>query len=312
MKLEVSRLDKILSIINSGLGILVILFSALFKPEYLNFALIVAFILIAITIIALSIKVYFQSKRISKQSKRLQELEDTQKSIQNELQTKEQRIAQLEHLINVPFFKKWNLLYTFMWRNAIPYLSNDIEFYEAFVTRKLVGPGRLKDNHVKYVFWGECQSKLRTFHFCVAGADNIPLEKISFKAFDLFMSKELEYRVIKNTPDSNFKYVDIYFREEKSIGDVIKLELSWEWPKTAFSKSDYFSFPNIFSHGTRRIILELYPTDNMQLSSVDTYKFGLPDKDPVFLEHTYKNSDGYFRTIINNPEQNADYITYYG
>ena len=94
--------------------------------------------------------------------------------------------------------------------------------------------------------------------------------------------------------------------------DGFKIELSWQWPKTAVAKSDYFSIPNIYSITTNRIILDLFPTPDMNLSSVETYKFGLSDIDPVLIELVYKNGDGFYRSVIDNPEKDADYITYYG
>ena len=94
-------------------------------------------------------------------------------------------------------------------------------------------------------------------------------------------------------------------------GDIFKIELSWQWPKTAFIKSDYFSIPNIYSSETKRLILDLYPTTDMNLTTVETYKFGLSDKDPVKINHIYKNEEGFYHTIIDNPEKDADYITYY-
>jgi len=49
----------------------------------------------------------------------------------------------------------------------------------------------------------------------------------------------------------------------------------------------------------------------MKLSSVETYKFGLYDSEPQQIDHIYLNKDGFYRSIIADPEKDADYITYY-
>lgn len=311
MEIKLSLGEKILSMVNSGLGILVVLLTNLFKPELFDYALIFAIILIGITIIGLAIKIATQSKKLHAQEEMIQNLEENQRIIEQDLAKKDERIALLERLMNVPFFKKWNLLYTFMWRNAISFLNNPVNIFEIHVTRILVGTGKLKDNNVSYIFSGESIGRVKSFKFCIAGAGNIPLEKIHFHVIDLTHNQELEYSVLKNTQDSNIKYVEIHFREALLSGDVFNFELKWQWPKTAFYKSDYFSIPNIYSKGTKRIILDLYPTNDMKLNSVETFKFGLYDSEPQQVDYIYMNKDGFYRSIIDNPEKDADYITYY-
>ena len=308
MEFKLNKWEKILSIIASALIIISTILSFVI-PKYSRI-LIIGIIIFGSLFLLLLIVVIIQSREINIQSRQITELKDKNRNIKTTLQSKNQRIVQLEQLINVPFFKKWHLLYTFMWRNAMPFLSNDIDMYEVSVIRKLTGKGRIKDNHISYVFYGECISNTKTFHFCVAGANNVALNRISFKARDVSSSTELEYKIINNTHDSIFKFIEIYFKREMTAGEMIRLEISWDWPKTAFGRTDYFSFPNIFSRCTKRIVLELFPTDDMHLSSVEIYKFGLSDKEPTLIEHTY-NDNGCYRTIIDHPEQNADYITYY-
>lgn len=309
MKLSLG--DKILSMVNSGLSIFVILFTNFFIPDLFNYAIIFAIVLVALTIILLAIKITIQSKKIHRQEEKIQTLEENQRIIEQDLAKKNERIALLERLMNVPFFKKWNLLYTFMWRNAISFLNNPINLYEIHVTRRLVGNGKLKDNIVSYIFSGECVEKTKSFKFCIAGAGNVPLEKIQFHVRETTQNQELEYTILKNSHDSNIKYVEVYFRESLLSGETFNIELNWQWPKTAFIKSDYFSIPNIYSKNTKRIILDLYPTTDMKLSSVETYKFGLYDSEPQQIDHIYINKDGFYRSIIADPEKDADYITYY-
>lgn len=311
MGIKLNLGEKILSMVNSGLGILVVLLTNFFKPEWFNYALIFAIILIAVTIIGLAIKIAIQSKKIHNQEEKIQNLENNQRLIEQNLSQKEERIALLERLMNVPFFKKWNLLYTFMWRSAISFLNNPVILFEIHVTRRLVGAGKYKDNKVTYTFSGEIIEKTKSFSFCIAGAGNIVLDKIHFNVIDLTHNQKLEYGILKNSQDSDIKYVEIYFREPKVVGDIFNIELKWEWPKTAFSKSDYFSIPNIYSVSTKRIVLDLYPAVDMRLSTVETYKFGLNDAEPMKIEYLYKNEEGLYRSIIDNPEKNADYITYY-
>lgn len=312
MVIKLNQGEKVLSIVNSGLGILAVLLANIYKPELFNYALIFAIILIALTIIGLAVKIAIQSRKIHVQEEKIHNLEENQRIIQQDLAQKENRIELLERLMNVPFFKKWNLLYTFMWRNAISFLNNSVVLFEIHVSRKLVGTGKQKDNHVLYVFSGEACSKTKSFKFCIAGAVNTPLEKIHFHVMDSTTSQELEYVVLKNTQDSNIKYVEFFFREPLYTGDVFKIELTWQWPKTAFSQSDYFSIPNIYSITTKRIVLDLYPTDDNFMSSVETYKFGLYDDEPKQVDYIYRNKEGFYRSIIDNPEKDADYITYYG
>lgn len=303
--------DKILSIVNSGLSIITLFLTNFFKPEYFNYALIFSIVLISLTIIALFTKIFIQSRRIQNQAEKIEILENNQQIITQDLKNKEERISQLEQLLNVPFFQKWNLLYTFMWRNAISFLNNPVNLFEVHVIRKLEGKGRLKDNNVSYSFLGECVESIKSFRFCLAGMDNIELERIQFKVTDITLNKTLDYSILKNSKDSNIKYVEIFFREQKNQRDIFKIKIEWRWPKTAFSKTDYFSIPNIYSLMTKRIILDLYPTNDMNLSLVDIYKFGFRDEQPKKIEHLYINEEGFYRSIIDNPEKDSDYITYY-
>jgi len=311
MSIKLSVGDKILSMINSGLSILVIVTSHVFIPELFNYAIIFAIVLIALTIIGLAIKIAAQTKKINSQTEEIAKLQNDQKSIQEELAQKDEHIALLEQLSNVPIFEKWNLIYTFMWRKAISFLHNPVYLYEVHVTRKLKGPGKLKDNLVTYMFYGECEDKVKSFKFCIAGLGNEPIDTIQFKVLDLSLNQELEYGILRNSSDSDIKYIEIFFKDPKEKGDVFKLELKWRWPKTAYINSDYFSIPNIYSNKTKRIILDLYPTDDMKLSSVDTYKIAIEDTKPIKIDHIYRNKEGYYHSIIDNPVANADYITYY-
>lgn len=304
-KINLNQGDKILSITSSLISIISVGYAHFFRPELFNFAVIFAVVLIALTIIGLAIKIALQSKRIHTQEDKISNLEDS-----NRIQ--EERIVQLEQKATVPFFQKWHLFYTNIWRSASSFLNNPITLFEIRVNRELVGTGKVKDNHVKYIFSGECVEMAKSFKFCIAGAGNIPLEKIKFHAMDLTLNQELDYSVLKNTQDSNVKYIEIFFRRIMYPGGIFNIELSWQWPKTAFVKTDYFSIPNIYSITTKRIVIDLHPTPDMELSTVETYKLGLSDAEPILVEHLYKNNEGFYRSIIDNPENNADYITYYG
>ena len=311
MKFVFSGGDKILSIVSSALNIFVVLSTYLFKPEWFGYSIVFAICLTAIVILFLVFKIRNQSKKINLQSDQIQNLQEQQDLIKKELEQKKERIALLEKLMNVPFFKKWNLLCTFMWRNAKSLLSNPVCLFEIHVSRRLSGAGQLKDNHVTYSFLGECLEPMSSFRFCIAGLGNIPLKRIGFKAKDLTNNRDLDFGILKNSEDSDMKYAEIFFRKELQQGDIFRIELTWNWPKTAFSKSDYFSLANIYSDSTKRVVLDLYPTEDMKLSTFETYKFGLSDKEPILINHLYKNDEGYYHTIIDNPEKDADYITYY-
>ena len=311
MRLRITTGDKVLSMINSGLSICVILFTKIFNPENINNAFIIAFVLIAITIFYLAIKVATQSVKIHNQEKAILNLEEERRAIEDELAEKENRIKLLEQSLDVPFFKKWHLFYTFIWRKAISFLNNPVDLNEVHVVRRLVGDGEIKDNNVSYEFNGTCVKEIDSFKFCLGGIGSIPLDSINFVVKDMIKKRRLEFEVLKNTRDSNIKYIEIFFGNHLKIGESFKIKISWQWPNTAYDKSDYFSIPNIYSLSTKLLILDLYPTSDMNLKGVETYKFGVGDSEPERVDYVYSDK-GLFRSIIQNPEMNADYITYYG
>ena len=114
-----------------------------------------------------------------------------------------------------------------------------------------------------------------------------------------------------NTIDNDIKLIEIYFKTRKDTGDLFSLEISWKWPKTAYTDSDYFSFPNIYSNITDKITIELIPAPDMAIKYVETYKFAMDDSEPTLIDHIYDNGNGVYISEIINPVQNADYITYY-
>lgn len=311
MRLRITTGDKILSMINSGLSICVILFTKIFNPENINNAFIIAFVLIAITICYLAIKVATQSVKIHNQEKAILNLEEERRAIEDELAEKENRIKLLEQSMGVPFFKKWHLFYSFIWRNAISFLHNPVYLFEIHVVRRLSGKGKCKDNNVSYQFSGKSVEELRSFKFCLAGAGNIPLEQIHFSVKDMILNTALDFDTINNTQDSNVKYVEAFFRRPLGVGEVFRIEFNWQWPKTAYINAGYFSIPNIYSDYTERIILDFYPTEDMTLKKVETYKYGLNDKGPKEIEHIYADDNGQYHSVIEKPEKDSDFITYY-
>ena len=311
MKSLLNKWEKILSIAGSLFVILSSASTFVFKPEWFEPSVIIAIAFLSIVCCYLVIRLFIQARKIKHQSSQINELSKQREAIRAELDNKEARIALLEKLMNVPFFKKWNLIYTFMWRNSLSILSNPVNLFEIHVSRRLKGTGQLKDNNLSYIFSGECLERMSSFRFCIAGLGSIPLKKINFKVIDHTWDNSLEFGVAKNSEDSDIKFAEIYFRNELQKGDVFKIELTWQWPKTAYCKSDYFSLANIYSISTKRLVLDLYPTEDMKLSTVETYKFGISDKEPVRVNHIYMNDAGYYHTIIDNPEKDADYITYY-
>lgn len=74
MEIKLSLGEKILSMVNSGLGILVVVLTNLFKPELFSYALIFAIILIGLTIIGLAVKIASQSKKLHAQEEMIQNL----------------------------------------------------------------------------------------------------------------------------------------------------------------------------------------------------------------------------------------------
>nr|WP_195461825.1 hypothetical protein [Alistipes sp. D31t1_170403_E11] len=301
---KISNVDKILSIFNSALGIGSTTFVYIWKPEYFNFVLIAAISLIVLTILRITY-VNYKQKRINNELTVRINYQDEKIKKQNE------HIALLEKLINVPFFKKWNLIYTFLWRSSKDSLKNNVSILETHISRTLSGKGKIKDNNLVYRFTGEFLDKSKVFKICIAGIDHdLTLEDIEFTALDIRTNEVLFAQIEQNRRDNIVKDIVIFFKEEKKQGSLFEIELKWKWPKTAFSKSDYFSFPNIYAINNKKILMDFKPADDMKLKKVEIWKYGIDDGEPEFVSHVYPQ-DGIYNYEIVNPEMNADYILYY-
>lgn len=296
--------EKLVGILNSSLSIGLILYSNFFKPKFVKLSIIIAIVVISVTIIYLVI-------RVVKQSSTIRELDEKVRKSESLMSAQQERISLIEKYLNVPFFKKWNLLYSFMWRTHQNILRNNVELEEINIKRHLHGEGDIKDNSASYTFVGKYLGSADYFIFCVAGLDGTTIDDINFTAYDQRNNCTLEFSLAPNTPDGNMKYIYIYHKIQKQKGDLFNIKLSWDWPRTTYAKSDYFAVPNIYGLSTKRIITEFVEADDMHVNLVETYKFGLNDENPVFIKHIYKDVNGKYIHIIEDPEQDADYITYF-
>lgn len=297
MGFQLSNTDKILSIVNSSIGIGSSTCAYIFQPKYFNFIVIVSITIMVITCIIILFRVYKQKVDID--------------TLKIKIKEQDEHIALLEKLMNVPFFKKWNLIYTFLWRSAKDRLKNNVILSEIYISRTLSGKGKIKDNNLIYRFTGELLDNTKLFRICIAGADNeLTLDDINFRVRDIRRNELLSAQIEYSRRDNIVKDIVVFFKEEKKRGDFFELEFSWTWPRTAFLKSDYFSIPNIYSVDTKKIIMDFIPTDDMHLKKVEIWKFGLDDNEPEFISIVYPSDKGY-HYVVDNPELSADYITYY-
>lgn len=302
---DLKRTDKVASIFGTIISAGCAVIGTFVKPELFSWFIIVAVAIFAGTITFLIIK-------LRRHSKKIQDLEIRSSEQETKIQEHERKIAFLERLAKIPYFQnKWHLYYTFIWRNSIDLLHNNISLSTIHIKRALSGKGKLKDNNVTYTFTGKALGTLNTFSFCLAGLSNVPLNSINLAVKELRNNESLDYKLMPNTIDNDIKLIEIYFKTRKDTGDLFSLEISWKWPKTAYTDSDYFSFPNIYSNITDKITIELIPAPDMAIKYVETYKFAMDDSEPTLIDHIYDNGNGVYISEIINPVQNADYITYY-
>lgn len=276
--------EKLLSIITMLISVFGTSLTKFYMPDKFLICLIVTIIICLIILVYLIVKVIKQKKYLNK--------------------------------LNVPFFRDWYLQYTMIWRKYSEFLHNNVLLDEVRIVRVLHGGDEYyKDNSPKYTFKGKYEGTANYFVFCIAGLgdDCTTLSDINFKAFDKRNYIELQYSLASDIPDNIVKFVRISFVEEKQKGDFFDIELSWTWPRTMFAKKDYFAFPNIYGNKTKKLILEFKCADDMEIECVETHKLGLNDAEVSFLKRLYSNDDlgRIYIHEINNPEQGADYITYY-
>ena len=305
MEIKLNNTDKTLSILNSVVGIGSSTYAYIWKPEYFNIVAIIAISIIALTILRIIYAIYRQKHDINVLTLRLNSQDE-------KIKNQDEHIALLEKLMNVPFFKKWNLIYTFLWRSSKNHLKNNVSILETYISRSLSGNGKIKDNNLIYKFTGEFLDRSSVFKICIGGADHdLTLENIQFTAIDIRRGEVLLAQIDQNRRDNIVKDIIIFLKEEKKKGDLFEFEFRWKWPKTAFIKSDYFSFPNIYSTVNNKIILDLKPTNDMNLKKVEIWKFGINDDTPELISRVYPSCDNLYHYVIDNPEEDADYITYY-
>ena len=318
---RLSITDGILTLLNSLISVGGIVITYITSSRFFYMAIVLATVLIVVTLIYLIVKMRRQKKRIidltdkdCEKSKLIADLtaKDEIKAEQiAELQEKTKQISMMERLMNIPRFKKQRLYYTNIWRNSIPLLNNQVELSIIHVIRKVVGEGKdlWRDNQATYIFEGKSLCSLQKFTFSIAGREEVSVLDINLKIIDLTDNTDLHYRLFDSDED-NIKFLEINFREIKHQGDHFKIQITWRWPKTVHLEYGYFSIPNIYSVSTGKLILEFVPSNEMNVN-VDIYKYGLNDTEPQHVTHVYENADKKYIAVIDNPEKNADYITYY-
>lgn len=312
--------DKVFSIMANVITIIASTIAYITSSPYLNLIIIMAIMIMVVTLIYLIVKTSRQKKLIadlttrddikSKQIADLTAKDEITKEQISELQERTEQIPMMERLMNIPRFKKQRLYYTNIWRNSISQLKNQVNLSQIRVIRRVVGEGSglWRDNNATYIFEGRCLCDLDKFTFSIAGREEVSISDINLKIIDL-EGKNMDYRLF-DSDDDNIKFLEIYFRKTKYQGDHFKIQITWIWPETVHLEYGYFSIPNIYSVSTSKLILEFIPSDEMNVN-VDTYKYGLNDTEPQHVAHVYADDDKKFISIIENPEMNADYITYY-
>lgn len=224
------------------------------------------------------------------------------------------RIVHLEEDNNMPYFKDWYLVYTYMWRKKRDWLHNKIIIDELIISRKLHGIGDLKNNSATYTFKGTYQGSSDYFSFCIAGLleGSTKFKDINFTAFDAITREPLYVILSPDTFDGNMKYIQIFFRQTKVPGDYIEIILSWDWPRTTHAKSDYFVVPNVYGIETKKIVTEFVPTSDMHITSVEAYIYNEDcaklKKPPQLIADIYADCNNHYNYTFDNLEQNADYI----
>lgn len=301
--------DKVFSIIANVITIIVSTVAYITSSPYLNLIIIIAIIIMVVTLIWLIVKTSRQKKLIADLTEDFNAKDKITKEQISELQEKTEKIPMMERLMNIPRFKKQRLYYTNIWRNSIPKLKNQVNLSQIHVIRRVVGNGSglWRDNNATYIFEGRFLCESDKFTFSIAGREEVSVSDIQLKITDL--EGEMHYRLF-DSDDDNIKFLEIYFRETKQKGDHFKIQITWVWPQTVHVNYGYFSIPNIYSVSTSKLILEFIPSEEMNVR-VDTYKYGLNDTEPQHLTHVYPDTDKKFISTIENPEMDADYITYY-
>ena len=298
--------DKVFSIMANVITIIVTTVAYITSSPYLNLIIIIAIMIMVVTLIYLIVKTSRQKKLIAD----LTTKDEVTKEQIAELQERTEQIPIMERLMNIPRFKKQRLYYTNIWRNSIPQLKNQVNLSQIHVIRRVVGEGSglWRDNNATYIFEGRCLCDSDKFTFSIAGREEVSVSDINLKITDL-EGRNMEYRLF-DSDDDNIKFLEIYFRTKKYQGDHFKIQITWVWPATVHVNHGYFSIPNIYSVSTSKLILEFIPSDEMNVN-VDTYKYGLNDTEPQHVVHVYADDEKKFVSIIENPEMDADYITYY-
>ena len=302
---DLKRTDKIASIFGTLTSAICAIIGTFVKPDYFSWYIIIAIAIFAGILTFLILK-------LRRHSNKIKDLEVRTTEQESKIQEHERKITFMQRLAKIPFFQnKWHLYYTFIWRDSIEHLHNNVHLSSISIKRVLSGKGKLKDNNAIYTFNGKALGPIDKFSFCIAGLSNVPISNINLNVTELRNSEVLDYKLMPGTFDNDIKLIEIYFRGTKDAGDLFSLEISWKWPKTAYVDSDYFSFPNMYSNQTDKLTIEFVPTSDMKIKFVETYKFAMEDSEPTKIDHVYINSSGSFISEIINPQNNTDYITYY-
>lgn len=230
-----------------------------------------------------------------------------------EISSLRNRLEFLEKERNVPFFKKWPLIYAHMWRSGTIRPDNPVILDLFEVKDEILPNGRLRDTKASFYFKGKFTDATWQFIVTIGGDENTSFDNLNFVVEDLRTNQRLNAKIADRGRDETIKDIIISFKNKKEKGDTFELQISWTWPKMLLELRDYISLPNVYSKSTHKAILSLQKTPEMKFNNVEAYKYGPQDNEPVFLRNVYAddaNPDRY-TLEIDQPEMNADYLLYY-
>nr|WP_321484986.1 hypothetical protein [uncultured Draconibacterium sp.] len=223
------------------------------------------------------------------------------------------RVGILEKTQRVPFFKKWPLIYSHLWKSGEVTPNNQIDLVNLELKVKIRDGNKFRDALCSYRFVGKHTKESWNIKIVIGGDGIIDYSQLKFSAVDNLRNMTLRARISDKGRNTTVKDIIISFDTLKKENEYFDLTLEWEWPKMLFFSSDYIALPNIFSDRTQNLRIMLQKSNEMNLRVVEAYKYGISDDKPTFLRAVYPsnlNKDLYIFELMN-PEKDADYLLYY-
>lgn len=223
------------------------------------------------------------------------------------------RVGILEKTQRVPFFKKWPLIYSHLWKSGDVIPDNPIELSNLELKVEIKDGNKLRDAKVSFHFVGKFTNECWNLNIVIGGDEMVNFEHLNFTTTDNLRKRKLKTRIADKGRDSTVKDIIISFDSIKNKDDYFDLYLEWSWPRMMFYKSDYISLPNIFSQKTDYLRLVFEKKDEMDLKIVEAYRYDVADDKPIFLRSVYASTENKNLFIFEqvNPIKNTDYLLYY-